>query len=154
MKDLRFPAAYAGLTVVTVLGLTLTACGAGTVKVSGTLDDVKYLRSVRAVPAHTHTVTRVEKKTKKVCTGKGLKKKCSTKPDGTKKVRTTVTDHPGKAAKSAMYCVELDNVNGNKDHDDRWYEVSWKTYSKWENEVEGSRVNSMPYVRSLHKCHR
>ncbi len=154
-NSLNFSAAYAGLVAVTVLGLTLTACGAGTPqKTSGDLDDVKYLRSVRAVPAVTHKATRTEKKTKKVCTGKGLKKTCTKKPDGTKTVHVTVTDHPAVSGKSAMYCVELDNVAGDPHADDQWYAVTWKTYSKWENENEGVRVVSMPYLRSLYKCSR
>lgn len=153
MKDLRFPAAYTGLAAVTVLGLTLTACGAGTPsKTSGDLDDVKYLRSVRSVPAVTHTVSKTVPKTKRSCTGKGTKKKCSDVANGTKTVRSTVIDHPGTPGKSAMYCVELDNVKGDPHNDDQWYAVTWKTYSKWENENEGTRVTSMPYLRSLYKC--
>jgi hypothetical protein len=153
VKDLRFPAAYTGLAAVTVLGLTLTACGAGTPsKTSGDLDDVKYLRSVRSVPAVTHTVTKTVPKTKRTCTGKGTKKRCTDVANGTKTVHSTVTDHPAVPGKSAMYCVELDNVKGDPHNDDQWYAVTWKTYSKWENENEGARVTSMPYLRSLYKC--
>lgn len=153
MKDLRFPAAYVGLVGATVLGLALTACGASSpAKTSGNLDDVKYLPSVRFVPAVTHKVTKTVPKTKRTCTGTGLKKKCTDKADGTKTVRTTVTDHPAVPGKSAMYCIELDNVEGNSRKDDQWYAVTWKTYSKWDDKNEGARVTSMPYLHSLYTC--
>jgi len=155
----RFGAAYSAIVITAIGGVLLTACGgASGGKVSGDLDDVKYLHSVRAVPARTHVETKHKKKTRRSCTGTGTgtgkKKHCSNVFDGYKTVHVTVTDKPGKPGQSAMYCVELDNVNGKKSNDDQWYAVSWQTYSKWENEDEGAKVKKMAYLRSLHKCKR
>ncbi len=137
--------------------LLLTGCGGGTSTVSGNLDDVKWVPSVKAVPAVTHKTHKTETKYKNVCVAKNKAGRCtrsSRVKDGTKTVTVTVTDKPAKPSKSAMYCVELDNVNGKRTHDDQWYLVSWSTYSKWSDESEGTKVRKMEYQRSLLKCKR
>lgn len=156
MKDVaRFTAGYAGLAVTTALGLmVLSACSSEPQKTSGLLDEVKYSGAVKSVPAKTHTDTRREAKTKRSCSGSGTKKTCSTVPDGFKTIKVVVTDKPAKPGKSAIWCVELDNVNGKPNEDDRLFEVSWETYSKWENEGEGTKVTDMVYVRSVASCKR
>lgn len=150
----RFTLAHVGLATATAAGLfALTACSGGAPsKTYGNLDDVKYIRSVRAVPAKTHTVTKHEKKTKTVCIGTGYKKSCSTKSDGYRTVRTTVTDKPGKPGKSAVYCVELDNVGGDSHNDDQWFEVSSSTYYRWASKPEGTTVKNLAYYSAVTRC--
>lgn len=159
MKDTAcFTAGYAGIATATVLGLmVLTGCSSEPQKTSGLLDEVKYSKAVKAVPAKTHKDTRVVDKTQKVCETKDKKGRCTKYKDvkiGTKTVTVTVTDSPGKPGKSAIWCVELDDVKGDKDADDQLFEVSWETYSKWENEIEGTKVTDMEYSRSVAKCKR
>ena len=156
MKDFRFPLAHTALATVTVAGLVaLTACSSSNNLdhiTSGHLDDTKYVASQKAVPAKTHTKTGTVAKTKKVCVGIGYKKTCTEKKDGTRTVTVTVTDKPGKPGKPAMYCVELDGVGGDVDLNDQWYEVSWKTYSKWQGKDEGTPVDALEFKRELSSC--
>lgn len=139
------------LVVLTAVGgLVLTGCGEDP-KASGLLDEVKYVKSVKAVPAKTHVET--QPKTKRVCIAKNKKGVCTSyadRPDGT--ARVAVTDKPAKPGKSALYCVELDNVNGDRDDDDQWFAVSWETYSSWEGKNEGTKVTDMKYSRKLSAC--
>lgn len=153
----RFSAAYLGLAACTVGGLlVLTACGGGSDPklATGYRDDVKYLPSQKAVAPKTHTTSQKVKKTKKVCVGTGYKKSCTDKADGTKTVKVTVTDKPGKPARPSMYCVEIDALGGDADNNDQWFEVSAATYLKWAAKHEGDKVDSMPYLRSLPSCKR
>lgn len=122
------------LATLVVGTLMLTGCGEDS-KVSGLRDDVKIKSAVKE-KSHTERV----KKTKKVRTcSKG---KCTTRtvPDGFKNVK--VID---RYAKAAVYCVELDDVNGKPDDDDQWYEVSVSTYYKWADKGEGAKVTDMKY---------
>jgi hypothetical protein len=132
----------------------VVGCSSDPSKVSGTFDEVAYVKSVEAVKAKTHQETKQVKKTKRVCSGSGTKRRCSDVFDGYKTETKTVTDKPGKPGKPAMYCVELDNVNDTPEDDDQWYLVSWSTYSKWENKAEGAAVTDMEYSRSLVSCKR
>lgn len=160
MKDaIRFTGAYAAVATVTAMGIfALTGCSSSDpAKTSGLLDDVKYVKAVKPVKAKTHQGTTTQDVTERYCKVKkknGTCKTWGTRKTGTKTVNVTVTDAPYKPGKPAMWCVELDNVKGDKDADDQWYEVSWKTYSKWENEIEGTKVTDMEYSRSLNSCKR
>lgn len=115
--------------------LVLTACG-DDAKVSGLRDDIKVIPAV-SEKSHTETV----KKTKKVRTCSKGKCTTTTQPDGTKQVK--VID---RKAKAAVYCVELDDVNGKPNDDDRWHEVSVSTYYKWADKSEGAKVTDMAYL--------
>lgn len=151
----RFTLAHVGLATVTVAGLfAVTACGAGTPSTThGNLDDVKYVHSIPSVPAVTHVKTEQKLKKKTVCIGTGYKKSCSTRNDGYTTVRTTVTDKPGKPGRAAVYCVELDNVGGDTNNDDQWFEVSGPTYYHWLGKPEGTRVKKLPYYSAVTRCH-
>lgn len=120
--------------------LVLTGCSDAGGKVSGNRDDVKHKSAVAEV-SHTKQV----KKTKKTrtCSGTGKKKRCSTssRSNGYKSVK--VVDKPGKPA---LYCVELDNVNGKPTRDDRWYEVTSSVYYKMASKNEGAKVTKMKYL--------
>lgn len=106
------------MAIVPVVALSVAACGAdGPSEVSGTRDDVRH---VAAVKEKSHK----EKKTERVCTRK-VNGKC--KSYRTDTIWKKVVD---RAAKPARYCVELDNVNGNKDEDDVWYTVHQSDYTK------------------------
>lgn len=126
--------------VGTMLALGLVGCSGGSGgKVSGLRDDVKHKS---AISEQSHTKQVAKTKSTKSCSGTGKKKTCttSTRPDGTKTVK--VID---RHAKPALYCVELDNVNGNKDDDDRWYEVTSSVYYKMADKNEGAKVTDMKY---------
>ena len=131
----------AGITTVTALvgSIVLTACGGGgSSTVDGLRDDLKTKAAVKEI---SHYV--IKPKTKRVCTGTGVKRKCHTVTDGTKRVK--VID---KAAKPALYCVELDDVNGSVKDDDVWYTVTLATYVKAAAKDEGDPIKKMPYSHS------
>lgn len=114
--------------------LVLTACG-DDAKVSGLRDDIKV---IPAVTEKSHQ----ESKTKSKCVSRNRKGVCTSSvqvPDGTKKVID-------RKAKAAVYCVELDDVNGKPNDDDRWHEVSVSTYYKWADKSEGAKVTDMAYL--------
>jgi hypothetical protein len=161
----RFTLAQAVVTTAGVAGaLALTACSGGAVTVSGRLDDTKWIPSERAVTAPaTRNVPVYSRqcatKTRSVTTGTGKTRKTSNRSyQDCKNVRTGSRTESYvrtvKAAKPAMYCIELDDVNGHTNKDDQWYEVSWSTYSKWSGKDEGVAVKKMSYQRSLASCHR
>ncbi|QKY78624.1 hypothetical protein SEA_DRYAD_86 [Streptomyces phage Dryad] len=110
------------VATVGTLAVALAACGSPNApaqkSVTGTRDDVKKVAAVKEV---SHKV----KKTKRVCDRKvaGKCKSYKNVPDGYKKV----VDKP---AKPALYCVELDNVNGSDKDDDVWYTVHSTDYTK------------------------
>jgi hypothetical protein len=156
----RFTLAKTGVIASGITGaFLLTACG-GTATVSGRLDDTRYLPSRPAitVPAiHQVPVYTQQCKTKtKTVAGSGLKKSSTKTYQECKKVRTGYrSEHYTRtlrAAQDAVYCVELDNVGGHKHNDDQWYEVSSTTYYKWSHRPEGTKVNKMPYYRSVAHC--
>lgn len=115
--------------------LAVAACDAGAPAqkpVSGSRDDVKYKAPVKEA-------SHKEKKTKRVCSLRvaGKCKSYKTVPDGWKKV----VDKPGKPA---LYCVELDNVNGSAKDDDVWYTVTAGTYHKAVAKAEGEALKFKP----------
>lgn len=132
----RKTAAIATATAL-VGSIALTACGGGgSSTVDGLRDDLKTKSAVKEV-SHYET----KKKTKQVCTGTGTKRRCRTVPDGTRRVK--VVD---KAGKPALYCVELDDVNGSTKDDDVWYTVTLATYTKAAAKDEGDKVKKMSYL--------
>jgi hypothetical protein len=132
----------------------MTACESSGGTISGRLDETKYVKAVKAVPAQTHKETRREKKTKQSCSGTGTKRTCKTVDDGYRTVIVTVTDKPGKPAKSALYCVELDHADNDTTQNDQWFEVDAQTYHKWSGKAEGTKVKKMAYTRTLTSCTR
>lgn len=130
-------AVAAGMGATLALGL-IGCSGKDAPQVSGLRDDVKFKAYV-AEKSHTER----QAKTKNVCSGTGQSRKCSDKADGFKVVK--VID---QAAKPALYCVELDDVNGKPNDDDRWYEVTSAVYGKWADANEGAKVVNMEYSAS------
>jgi hypothetical protein len=139
-------AIIAATATATALGVVGCSGGDSGGKASGLRDDVKHKAYAAGKPAKTHVETKP--KTKRVCTSRknGACKSWSTVPDGTKQV--TVTDKPAVSSKPELYCVELDDVNGDKDRDDEWFEVSASTYHKWADVNEGAKVTDMKYSAS------
>lgn len=127
-------AVAAGIGAALALGLIGCSGGSGG-KVSGLRDDVKHKS---AVSEQSHTERKA--KSRRSCSGSGKKKSCRTVTNGYKNVK--VID---RHSKPALYCVELDNVNGNKDDDDQWYEVTSSVYYKMADKNEGAKVTSMKY---------
>lgn len=121
---------------IATLMLAVAACGSPNAPaqkpVSGDRDDVKSVASVRET---SHRVA----KTKRVCSRKvaGKCKSYKTVPDGYKKV-------VDRRAKPALYCVELDNVNGSSKDDDVWYTTSSATYFKAVGLAEGDAMKFRP----------
>lgn len=138
----------------TALAFALTACGGGSTsgKTSGLFDEGKRIKATKAVAAKTKQVR--EPKFKETCTRykNGVCKSKMRTPDGFKTVTKTIT--PGKPAKSALYCIELDNVGGKPNRDDRWFAVSSTTYHKLVRLNEGAKVTNMKYERKLDRCSR
>lgn len=124
------------VAMVGTLMLAVAACGSPNAPaqkdVSGARDDLKQVAAVKEV---SHKVA----KTKRVCTRtvKGVCKKYDNVPDGYKKV-------VDKAAKPALYCVELDNVNGSDKDDDVWYTTTFGTYLKAQALEEGDAIKFKP----------
>lgn len=137
-------------TALVITAFALTACGSTeNSKASGLLDEVKSAKAVAGVPAKTRVVPNT-----------GVEGYCAAYKDGRCTLRSTrpktgtriETIEPGKPAKSAMYCVELDNVNGNKDRDDVLFQVNHATYLKWVGANEGVKVTDMSYLREVTTC--
>lgn len=114
-------------------GLLIAACNSGPVEVKGKRDD---LRQISAVAEKSHTEVKPNKV--RECAAKDKKGKCTRWHEvtrGTKSVK--VID---RRAKPAVWCVELDDVNGKRRRDDRWYEVTSTVYLKMAHKSEGDRV--------------
>lgn len=109
--------------------------------VSGLRDDIKHKAAVKAVAAKTHTVKGI--KEEKYCT-RSVKGVC--KSYGKRNVPNdkVVTDAPAKPFKPALYCVELDNVNGSAKDDDVWYTTTATTYRKAQALEEGEPMEFKP----------
>lgn len=122
--------------------LLTTSCSSdGPTTVDGLRDDLKQAAAVREVY---HIATQARTKTE--CASRNANGKCTsyrTVGDGTKRVK--VVDKPGKPA---LYCVELDDVNGSKSDDDVWYTVSLSTYVKVSASDEGAAVKDMSYLHA------
>lgn len=126
-KALVVPATALALAVV-------VGCSGGSASVKGKRDD---LRRIPAVQEISHTVSDRVAKSKQLCTGTGTKRRCSTVPDGFRTVNRRVVDRVGH---STVYCVELDDVNGKRSRDDRWYTVTSAVYFKMADKHEGDKV--------------
>lgn len=128
--------------VLSATALALTACGSGEpTTVDGLRDDLKTQAAVKEV---SHYETKTKYKTK--CVAKDKKGRCTSSvkvANGTK--REKVVDKP---AKPALYCVELDDVNGSTKDDDVWYTVTLATYVKAAAKDEGDPIKKMPYNHS------
>lgn len=120
------------VAIAGALMLTVAACGGDEpAKVSGARDDVKKLAAVKEV-------SHKEKKTERVCT---RRVSGSCKSYRTDTVWKKVVDKQGKPA---VYCVELDNVNGSAKDDDVWYTVTTSTYLKAAGLDEGDKLQFVP----------
>lgn len=140
------------------VGLLAGCGGSGSTTVSGNRDDLRHKLAVHAV---TVPSTRVVGVYSKHCTtthgsktvGSGKKRhsmrttstKCKNVKTGSKTESYRKTVKPGKPA---LYCVELDNVNGSKKNDDVWYTVTSTTYYEATRKDEGDKVKRMSYLHT------
>lgn len=111
------------------IGFALVGCAAGGPtfeKVSGHRDDVKH---VTAIVTTTHEAIWERQCTKKV---KGVCKKYKSVKVGTRTVKHVV--------RQERWCVELDDVNGDKTEDDFWFRTSPATYLKAASLAEGDYI--------------
>ncbi|QJD54036.1 hypothetical protein SEA_GALACTICA_89 [Streptomyces phage Galactica] len=143
--------------LVVLSAVALTACGSDAKTVSGRFDEVKSAKAVKAVykPA-TRLVTdyRNECQTKTRTKTVNGKPKVETYQDCSKVRVGTHTESYRKAVKpgkAAMYCVELDQVDG---RNDVLFEVTHGTYLKFASKREGVKVKSMEYLREVSHCRR
>lgn len=159
MKKTTATAAVSG---VIATALALTACGSDAERtVSGVFDEVKSSKAVKAVykPA-TRTVVdyRNSCQTKTRTKTVNGKPRTETYQDCTKvQVGTHQESYRKlvKPGKSAIYCVELDNVKQDgKNRDDVTFEVSHSTYLKYASKNEGASVKKLSYKREVSTCKR
>lgn len=120
--------------IVGLLMLGVAACDASAPAqkdVNGDRDDVRKVAAVKEV-------SHKEKKTERKCTSK-VNGKCKAY-----KTETSWKKVVDKSAKPALYCVELDNVNGSSKDDDVWYTTSATTYLKALGKDEGEALKFRP----------
>lgn len=134
------------IAVVAVGALALTACG--TDPVSGDRDDVRYDKAqykmvTRQVTDYQRQCTTKFKRTSH-SSGTGKNKRTWYTNDSYQDCKNVrVGAHPEtkrELVKAAKYCVELDNVGGDKDKDDVWYNVSSGTYYSALGKSEGTHM--------------
>jgi hypothetical protein len=123
------------MAVVGALAMTMVACNPDAPAQTtawGGRDDLKTVPAVKEV-------SHQEKKTKRECSRRknGKCKSYRTVSDGYKKVVDV-------KAKPALYCVELDDVNGSAKDDDVWYTISMSTYFKASRLSEGDTIKFLP----------
>ena len=120
--------------IVGMLVLGVAACDASAPAqndVKGDRDDVRKVAAVKEVSHKEKTSSRV----------------CTRKVNGKCKSYKTVTGWKkvvDRRAKPALYCVELDNVNGSSKDDDVWYTTSATTYLKALSKNEGEALKFRP----------
>ncbi len=124
---------------VAAAALTLAGCSDENATVDGLRDDLQHKSAVTEV-AHYENRTKSET----VCTRK-VKGVCKASKTVKTTSRVKVVDKP---AKPALYCVELDYVNGSKDDDDAWYTVTSAAYFDASRKDEGDKVNNMSYLHT------
>lgn len=131
---------------IAVGAIALTACSDGSVK--GDRDDVKYSKAVyttatRTVNEYRRQCTAKMKRTKHT-SGTGKNKRTWYTNDSYQDCKNVKTGSHLKTYKklvsAAKYCVELDNVGGDKDKDDVWYNVSSGTYYSALGKREGASM--------------
>lgn len=122
------------VALVGAVMLGIAACDAAAPEqkpVSGLRDDVKYKAAVKEKSHQERT----------------SKQECSRRVNGVCKSWRTVKGWKkvvDRASKPALYCVELDNVNGSRSDDDVWYTVNAGTYYKAVAKDEGDSIKFKP----------
>lgn len=143
-------AALTGSATALVLGAV--GCSGGTATVSGNRDDVKHVMAITR--AATRPVYRNECQTKwrtvSKTTGSGKTRSTSTSRQSYQDCHQVQsgTENYTKTVTPEKWCVELDNVNGDKTADDRWYNVTSSTYHKWASRRGGAVINKMIFNHS------
>lgn len=134
---------------VAVAGLVL-ACSHNASTVSGLQDDTRHVPLIAHTGYHSVPVTqqRCTTTSRTVTTTVNGKTVTKTVPSTTcKSVRVGTRQEPYQVVTQyERFCVELDNVNGHKSDDDRWFTVSSATYYAARNRDEGDRVTKMPFL--------
>ena len=130
--------------------LAVSACGGEDPKVSGVLDEVAFKAGKPGKLAKTHVESTT--RTERSCASRNTKGSCTSWSRRSVPDTKVVTDAPAKPGKPNLYCVELDNVNGKPNQDDRWFEVSGTTYHEWADKGEGTKVTNMVYLREVDSC--
>lgn len=143
--------------LVVLSAIALTACGSDTKTASGRFDEVKSAKAVKAVykPAtrlvtdyHNECQTKTRTKVVNKRTVVETYQDCSKVRVGTRTESYRKLVKPGK---DAMYCVELDQVDG---RNDVLFEVTHGTYLEFADKREGVEVKSMEYLRKVSHCRR
>ena len=126
------------MAFVPVVALAVAACAeGGPSEVKGTRDDVRKIAAVKELSHKERTSTRE-------CTRK-LNGRC--KSYKTVKGWKKVID---RRAKPAVYCVELDDVNGDAGKDDVWYTVHQHDYTVALFKAEDAGLKFTPIHTGCH----
>ncbi|QFR93672.1 hypothetical protein [Streptomyces tsukubensis] len=140
--------------VVVLLSLVLGACSGSSERprVSGLSADTRYIPRKTASAVRPHYVRRCTTNTERVkhtsSSGSGKHKRKRTwytteNRRSCHQVRRG-SERYTRLVHSSAYCVELNNVNGKKTADNRWYEVDQKTYRKAEGVPDGKKLRFRP----------
>lgn len=134
----------------TAVAFVLSSCSNNATTVNGNRDDTRYLTEI------SHPATRWEDVTRNKCVTKyrtsttTFNGKITTRRTPYSECRSVVIGHHQIAyrqvTRPAKWCVELDNVNGDTDADDRWYTVTSSVYYSVNPKRDGSKVIKMAYL--------
>ncbi|MFF2228336.1 hypothetical protein ACFVV7_34020 [Streptomyces globisporus] len=134
---------------VALLVSALSACSGSTDNsVSGLRDDLRFVpkKTVRDTrPRMVEQCTTGTKRVRHTSTSQGKTRTWYT----TEPTRSCTTVQKGKESydrvtRQPRWCVELDNVDGNANKDDVWFEVDASTYSTAADTREGRQLSFTP----------
>jgi hypothetical protein len=129
--------------VATVTLAFTTACqGAG--QVSGLRDDVRHVTQKTVTATRPHMVQQCKTGNTRVKHLRGKRTWYSTEPTTACKTVKRGKERYSKVVRQARWCVELDNVGGNKSKDDVWYQVDSATFYKALTLKEGAKIKFWP----------
>lgn len=128
------------------VGAMLVACGPTLSNTSGDLDDVKrvaavYKKDTRTVDVKKRSCLPEVKPTivnKKSTTT--VETVCKDRKVGTRK------ESYNRLVSGEKWCIELDNVKGDANADDKWFRVEKFTYDKFSVLPEGTNISDLPYI--------
>lgn len=124
------------------VGAMLVACGPTLSNTSGDRDDVKHVAAVYKKDTRTVDVKQRQCKseTVKTKTGSTTKNTCKNVKVGTR------TESYKRLVSGEKWCIELDNVKGDVNADDKWFRVEKFTYDKFSVLPEGTNISDLPYI--------
>lgn len=144
----RLPKTGAWLSAAASASLLIAACSDHTALVEGRLDDLRHLPAKTdrvKVPTYNtscRTVTRTQTRTTYV-NGKSSTRTVTVPVTECTKTKSGIK-WASVEVRPETWCIELDNVNGKKDADDRWFRVNLDDYDA-AREINHGSVIRFPY---------